>query len=90
MENIKITTERLELKPIKLEDAEDLFKITSNKTTTWIVKKDKLSGKKQREVSFMLQFEKPIYKITDSVESNFYGRIGCIRYNQITNHHGAF
>ena len=22
----------------------------------------------------MLQFEKPIYKITDSVESNFYGR----------------
>ena len=34
MENTKITTERLELKPIKLEDAEDLFKITSNKTTT--------------------------------------------------------
>ena len=30
----KITTERLELKPIKLEDAEALFKITSNKTTT--------------------------------------------------------
>ena len=28
----KITTERLELKPIKLEDAEALFKITSNKT----------------------------------------------------------
>ena len=22
----------------------------------------------------MLQFEKPIYKITDSIESNFYGR----------------
>ena len=22
----------------------------------------------------MLQFEKPIYKITDSVESNFYGK----------------
>ena len=34
MENTKITTERLELKPIKLEDAEALFKITSNKTTT--------------------------------------------------------
>ncbi len=34
MENTKITTERLELKPIKLEDAEELFKITSNKTTT--------------------------------------------------------
>ena len=31
MENTKITIERLELKPIKLEDAEDLFKITSNK-----------------------------------------------------------
>ena len=34
MENTNITTERLELKPIKLEDAEELFKITSNKTTT--------------------------------------------------------
>ena len=34
MKNTKITTERLELKPIKLEDAEALFKITSNKTTT--------------------------------------------------------
>ena len=22
----------------------------------------------------MLQFEKPIYKITDSIENNFYGR----------------
>lgn len=34
MENTNITTERLELKPIKFEDAEALFKITSNKTTT--------------------------------------------------------
>lgn len=34
MENTKITTERLELNPIKLEDTEALFKITSNKTTT--------------------------------------------------------
>ena len=34
MENTKITTERLDIKPIKLEDAEALFKITSNKTTT--------------------------------------------------------
>ena len=34
MKNSIITTDRLELKPIKLEDAEELFKITSNKTTT--------------------------------------------------------
>ena len=34
MINPIIATERLELKPIKFEDAEELFKITSNKTTT--------------------------------------------------------
>ena len=34
MKNTKITTEKLELKPIKFEDAEELFKIFSNKTTT--------------------------------------------------------
>ena len=34
MNEFKITTERLELKPINLQDAEELFKITSNKTTT--------------------------------------------------------
>lgn len=28
----------------------------------------------KKEESFMLQFEKPVYKITDYVESNFYGK----------------
>ena len=31
----------------------------------------------------MLQFEKPIYKITDSIENNFYGRFERIwNYNR--------
>ena len=34
MNNISIFTDRLELKPIKMADANELFKITSNKTTT--------------------------------------------------------
>lgn len=39
--------------------------MSSTKTPTWVMKK---------EESFMLQFEKPVYKITDYVESNFYGK----------------
>ena len=40
-----------------------------------VVHQNALVANSNKEVSFMLQFEKPIYKIVENVESNFYGKL---------------